>query len=624
MSQKGSAYVYTDEEVDNKIFIPRANLKSGLHGDTVEIYVYAMRKQAQPEGEVIRVIKRAKTDFVGVVQRSKNFAFLTVNHKYMPYDIFIPLAKLNGAKQGDKAIARVTEWPTGAKNPIGTIIDVLGKTGDNNAEMHAILAEFDLPYKFPDNIEAEANALPDIITDDEIARRRDFRKVPTLTIDPEDAKDFDDALSFATLANGNFEVGVHIADVTYYLRENTNLDDAAFQRATSVYLVDRVIPMLPEKLSNNVCSLRPNEDKLCYSAVFEIDANANVVKEWFGRTVIHSIRRFNYDEAQQVIETGEGDMKEELTTLHKLAQKLRKIRFKNGSISFERAEVKFKVDENGKPLSVYFKEPKDSNHLIEEFMLLANKKVAEFIGKASEGKVARTFVYRVHDEPDLEKLASFSRFIRKFGYTIQLDNEKNIASSLNNLLGEVKGKNEEDVIQTLAIRSMAKALYSTKNIGHYGLAFKHYTHFTSPIRRYPDVMVHRLLEHYLQGGRSANKQRYEKLCKHSSEMEQKAVFAERASVKYKQVEFMKDQIGSEYAGVISGITEWGMYVEIDENKIEGMVSIKDLDDDFYVFDEDSYCLKGHYKKRSFQLGDKVRIKIVRANLERKQLDFMLA
>lgn len=622
LSKKGKAFVMSDE-VEDEIFISTSNLHNSLHGDKVEVHVYARRKKSQLEGEVIRIIKRARSEFVGVIERSKNFAFLVVKNKNMPYDIFIPNNKLKGAKQGEKAIVKIVEWPDGAKSPIGEVVDVLGKSGEHNVEMHAILAEFDLPYKFPENIEKQANELDAGITPEEIKKRRDFRNIPTFTIDPSDAKDFDDALSVKKLENGNYEVGVHIADVTFYVREQSMLDNAAYERATSVYLVDRVVPMLPEKLSNNICSLRPNEDKLCYSAVFELDNHATIHNQWFGRTIINSNKRFDYDEAQMVIDTGDGDMKNEVLLLNDLAQKLRKKRFKNGAISFERTEAKFEIDKDGKPLRVYFKEAKASNHLIEEFMLLANQKVAEFIGKAEKGKKAKTFVYRVHDEPDLEKLDSFARFINKFGYSIQLSSEKMISNTLNKLLDEVKGKSEEDVVQNLAIRSMAKAEYSTKNIGHYGLAFSHYTHFTSPIRRYPDVMVHRLLEYYLQQGNSANKQRYEKMCKHSSEMEFRAVQAERASIKYKQVEFMKGHVGEQFEGIISGITEWGMYVEIEENKIEGMVALRDLDDDFYMFDEENYCLIGHYNKKTFQLGDKVKIEIARANLERKQLDFNL-
>lgn len=623
ISKKNNAIVYV-EDSDEEIFIPEANLHHALHGDIVEVYVYARRKKSEQfEGEIVRIIERGKDHFVGTIELSKNFAFLIIEHRYMPYDIFIPINKLNGAKQGEKAIAKIIEWPDGAKSPVGEVVEVLGKSGKHEVEMHAILAEFDLPYKFTQEIEKEAEKIPTEITEEEIKKRRDFRKVITFTIDPADAKDFDDALSFKIMDNGNYEVGVHIADVTHYIKEDTLLEEEAEKRATSVYLVDRVVPMLPEKLSNGVCSLSAHTDKLTFSAVFEMDKDANILNSWFGRTIINSDRRFNYQEAQNIIETGEGDLKDEILILHDLAQKLRKFRFKKGAISFDRVEVKFLLDEKGNPQGVYFKEAKESNQLIEEFMLLANKKVAEFIGKVPQGQQAKTFVYRVHDEPDLEKLGSFSKFISKFGYSIQIDNEEKIANSLNLLLSNIKGKPFEEVIQNLAIRSMAKAEYSTKNIGHYGLGFKHYSHFTSPIRRYPDMMAHRLLDRYLNGGSSVQRTKYEKKCKHSSDMENIAVQAERASIKYKSVEFLKDKIGQEFDGVISGLTEWGMFVEIVENKIEGMVSLKELDDDFYSFDDANYCLIGHYNNRKFTLGDAVKISILRANIEKRQLDFKL-
>ncbi len=621
MQPQGFAYVMSDE-LDRPVIVSSRNLKHAMAGDKVRIHVFARRKKHDLEGEVIEIIERAKSVFVGTLQVSRNFAFLTPTGK-VSFDIFIPKEKLNGAKDGQKAIAEITDWPANARNPFGEIKDVLGDTGDNDAEMHAILVEFELPYRFPENVDKAAEKIPLEIPEAEIKNRRDFRKTITFTIDPADAKDFDDALSLKKLGNGNWEVGVHIADVTHYVRPGSIIEDEAQSRATSVYLVDRVVPMLPERLSNGVCSLRPNEDKLCFSAVFELDENAEVKKEWFGRTVIHSDRRFTYEEAQEVIETGQGDFCEEMLKLDELAKKLRDQRFKTGSIAFDRVEIKFNIDETGKPLSVFFKEAKDSNKLIEEFMLLANKRVAEFVGNVPDKKKAKTFVYRIHDKPDPDKLVSFNTFIKRFGYGIQLTTPKAIANSLNNLLNTVKGKSEQNVVETLAIRSMAKAEYSTRNIGHYGLSFDYYSHFTSPIRRYPDMMVHRLLDRYLSGGRSANEQKYEELCKHSSDMETRAANAERSSIKYKQVEFMQDHLNKVYAGVISGVTDWGIYVEL-ENKIEGMIPIAELDDDFYTFDERNYMLVGRHSHKTYQLGEAINVKVWRTNLERKQLDFRLA
>ncbi len=621
MTQKGYAFIVSDE-LEEDIFVAGPNLNRALNGDKVRVYLNAKRKRKQPEGEVVEIIERAKTNFVGVVSMSKNFAFLVPSGKNN-FDIFIPKDKLKGAKEGQKAVAKITDWPARAKNPFGEIVDVLGEPGHNDTEMHAILAEFDLPYKFPEKVNSAAEKLPVEITPDEISKRRDFRNITTFTIDPGDAKDYDDALSIQKLENGYWEVGVHIADVSHYVQPGSLIDNEAYERATSVYLVDRVVPMLPERLSNGVCSLNPNEDKLCFSAVFEIDDDATVRKHWIGRTVIHSNRKFSYEEAQQIIETGEGELKDEMLTLHRLAQKLRSGRYQNGAISFDRAEVKFKLDESGKPLGVYFKEAKESNQLIEEFMLLANKKVAETIGKVKDKSKARTFVYRIHDRPDPDKLESFNNFIGKFGYGLSLDAPGAISKSINNLLSSVKGRHEENVISTLAVRSMAKAVYSTRNIGHYGLSFEYYTHFTSPIRRYPDLMVHRLLERYLDGGRSVNAESFEEKCKHSSNMEQRAVNAERASIKYKQVEFMQDKVGQIYGGVISGVTDWGIYVELDENKCEGMVSIRDLTGDFYFFDEKNYCISGMHTNKCYQLGGEVKVKVVSANLEKKQIDFKL-
>ncbi len=621
MQPQGFAYVVSDE-LDRPVIIPSRNLKHAMEGDKVHIRLFARRKKHDYEGEVIEIVERAKSIFVGTVQVSRNFAFLIPTGK-VGFDIFISKEHLNGAKDGQKAIAEITDWPSKARSPFGKINEVLGDTGDNDAEMHAILAEFDLPHIFPQNVDKVAEKIPMEIPAEEIKKRRDFREITTFTIDPVDAKDFDDALSVKKLSNGNWEVGVHIADVTHYVKPNSIIENEACERATSVYLVDRVVPMLPERLSNGVCSLRPNEEKLCFSAVFELNDKAEIKKEWFGKTVIYSDRRFTYEEAQAVIETGEGDLKEEILILNDLAVKLREKRFNAGSIAFDRIEMKFEIDEKGKPLSVFFKEAKESNKLIEEFMLLANKRVAEFIGNVGPKKKAKTFVYRIHDKPDPDKLVSFNTFIKRFGHGIQLTTPKTIATSLNNLLNKVKGRNEQNVVETLAIRSMAKAEYSTRNIGHYGLAFDYYTHFTSPIRRYPDMMVHRLLEKYLAGERSANEQKYEELCKHSSDMESRAANAERSSNKYKQVEFMQDHIGKIYPGVISGVTDWGIYVEL-ENKIEGMIPIAELDDDFYVFDEKNYALVGRHTRQTYQLGDKINVKVWRTNLERKQLDFRLA
>lgn len=623
MTNDGSAFIVTDDEFENDIFVAPRKLRNALNGDRVKVYVYAKSKGKNKEGEVIEILQRAKMEFTGIVKMSEHFAFFIPDDRKMMHDIFIPLAELNGAKNGIKALAEITDWPAGAKNPIGRIKHILGEQGANDTEMNAILAEYGFPLSFPADVEHESEAIPDVISKEEIGRRRDFRDILTFTIDPFDAKDFDDALSFRKLDNGNYEVGIHIADVSHYIQSDSALDREALERGTSVYLVDRVIPMLPERLSNGLCSLRPNEDKLCFSAVFELDEEAYVINEWYGKTIIHSNRRFTYEEVQQVIETKTGDYVEEIEKLNALAYKLRDRKFKHGAISFETTEVKFQLDPTGKPVGVYVKERKDAHKLIEDFMLLANRKVAEHVSKMGKGKHKYTFVYRVHDSPKPESLANFAHFAARFGYKINMKNDKETARSLNYLMEDVEGKKEQNVLTQLAIRSMAKAIYTTKSTSHYGLAFDHYTHFTSPIRRYPDVMVHRLLFHYLNGGQSANAEFYEKLCQHSSQMEKKAADAERASVKYKQAEYLRDQVGQVYSGVISGVTEWGMYVEIIENKCEGMIRLRDIADDFYTLDEKNYAIIGQRKKKVYQLGDEVKIRVKNVDLTKKQIDFSL-
>lgn len=621
MNNDGTADVMTED--NREIFIPEFRLNRALHGDKVEISVYRHRRRGLFEGEVIQVIERAKRNFVGTITLGRDFAFVVPDNRLMPYDIFIPKEELQDVTNGQKVIVQITEWPAREKNPSGKIVDILGDPGVHEVEMHAILAEFDLPYKFPEELDRLAEKIGDKITDVDYSVRRDFRDVPTFTIDPFDAKDFDDALSVQTLKNGNIEVGVHIADVTHYVTPNTPIDDEAIERGTSVYLVDRCVPMLPERLSNYICSLRPNEEKLCFSAVFEMNEKAEVLSQWFGRTVILSKRRFAYEEAQEVIETGKGDMQEQILLLHQLAQILRNNRFKQGAIAFERVEVKFNLDETGKPLGVYFKENKESNQLIEEFMLLANKKVAEYIGKQRSAKHELPFVYRIHDKPNLEKLDAFRSFITRFGYNLTGNTDKQISKSINKLMVEVKGKREQNLIETLALRSMAKARYSSDNIGHYGLAFPHYTHFTSPIRRFPDMMVHRLLAHYLESDKPKNKEQLEALCKHSTDMEIRATEAERASIKYKQVEFLQDKVGQKFRGVISGVTSFGLFVELEGTQCEGLVAMRDLNDDYYQFDEDSYALVGERTGRRFQLGDDVDVEVWRTNLVKKQIDFKL-
>lgn len=618
---KNSVILEPDGEM---IFVAERNSMHALNGDKVRVIIAAHKRGVEPEAEVIDILEEKEQTFIGTLEISRSYAYLKTDSKFLATDIIIPRNKLKGGKQGQKAVVRITSWPDDAKNPVGEVLDILGQTGENTAEMHAILAEYGLPYRYPKNVEEAALKIGPGITDEEVAKRIDMRDTVTFTIDPRDAKDFDDALSIRTLPNGNFEIGVHIADVTHYVTPDSIIDREAQKRATSVYLVDRVVPMLPEHLSNGICSLRPNEEKLTFSCIFEMTADAKVVNSKIARTVIKSNRRFTYEEAQEIIETGIGDYKNEILTMDALAKKLRERRYMEGSVEFDRAEVRFDIDESGHPVDVFFKVSKDANKLVEEFMLLANKTVATFIGKPVGRNKPKAFVYRIHDMPDPGKLSELARIAHAFGHRIKVSGSKReINKSINRMLADIKGCAEENYLATLAIRSMAKAIYSTNNIGHYGLAFDYYTHFTSPIRRFPDMMVHRLLQRYLDGGRSVNVQKLEEQCKHSSDMEQLAANAERASIKYKQVEYMGDRMDQTFSGVISGVTEWGFYVELNENLCEGLVPVRDLVNDYYDFDERNFCLIGRRTGVRYRLGDNVEVRVARASLEKKQLDFAL-
>lgn len=639
---------FVPDDGGKSILVCERNSLHALDGDRVRVTMLARRAGHTREAEVTSILKRVSDTFVGKLQVEKGYGFLITENRSLAADIFIPKDKLKGGKSGDKAVVQITEWPADSKSPIGKVIDILGRQGENNAEMHAILAQYGLPYHYPERVEKAAESINPDITPEEIARREDFRDVTTFTIDPHDAKDFDDAISMRPARKGVWEVGVHIADVSHYVKEGDIIDREAQKRATSIYLVDRTIPMLPERLCNFICSLRQDEEKLTYSAIFLINEKGDVLDWHLAHTVIRSNRRFTYEEVQSILErngeasaedlalpgdhpkplpkgsASEGEFAKELIMLNRLAKILREKRFKNGAIGFDRPEVRFEIDEKGHPISTYIKIAKDANKLVEEFMLLANRSVAESVAVVPKGKKPKVLPYRIHDVPDPEKMEKLSAFISRFGYKIRTEGTKTeVSRSLNHLLEDVKGKNEESVVQIVALRAMMKARYSTHNIGHYGLMFKYYTHFTSPIRRYPDTMVHRLLTRYAEGGRSANQQKYEELCEHASKMEQLATTAERASIKYKQVEFMADRQGHEFNGHVSGVTEFGLYVEVDENGCEGMVPLRFLLDDYYEFDERNYCLTGRRHHRRYSLGDKVRIRVERTSLEKRQLDFSL-
>ncbi len=621
MTSSGNAYIVNDK-TEEDVLVKAGNLKHALHGDTVRVLLYARQRNKRLEGEVTEIIERKRLEFVGTVELGKSYAFVVPDSNKMQVDLYIPKEKLNGAQHGEKVIAKLSDWPERASSPFGEIIKILGQPGDHNVEIHAILAEYGLPYEFPPAVEAAAEKIPMEIPEEEIAKRRDLRKVTTFTIDPADAKDFDDALSLEKLNNGRWSVGVHIADVSHFVTPGSVLDEEAIERATSVYLVDRVVPMLPEKLSNGVCSLRPHEDKLTFSAIFEMDESGKVHKRWFGRTAIHSDHRFAYEDAQAIIEGGEGPLKEEVLLLDRMAKILRKDRMKNGAISFDKREVKFHLDDKNEPTGVYFKESKDANHLIEEFMLLANREVASIVGKGKDGKNSgRTMVYRVHDDPDPTKLLDLSNFVKQFGYSISTRGRKAISSSLNKMLKQVKGSGEANMIETLTVRSMAKAVYTTQNVGHYGLAFDYYTHFTSPIRRYPDVIVHRLLQDYLDKKQSPAADPIEELCEHATDREKMAATAERDSIKYMQAKYLEKFVGEEFAGVITGVTDWGVFVELNENYCEGMIRIRDFRDDYYIYDERNHQIIGESSGRIFQLGDPMRIRVKNVDLEKKQIDF---